>query len=261
MDRLKLGEPVAINTGRGVHFALDKVFPELEKRGITNELLERFIVVGEKGAVYAYYKDGDLHEDIDRTLSVPDYLREHVFEIVKNNFADTMFEGEIKESMLSPEKRGDIELGVYKEAQERLVEICRGLIDQYGLQGKYRVDKTKIAVDIQSEIAGKHLGAKKILSWMREKGLLAKSFYTFGDSGSDYEMAEEIHEQGLPVEYIYVGDISEDDESDPYKGEAYGEPSKKRKIDLPIYRTSQHFSAGTLEYIKQFNSTDQQNQE
>lgn len=248
-QRLQRGEPVAINTGRTANFALDKILPALKERGVTNEMLEKFIVVGEKGAVFTYFQDGDMHVDIDKTISVPDYLREHIQDIIKEQFADTMFEGsDTKLSMFSPEKRGDVPLEIFKEVQPRFAAVCRDLIKQYGLDEEYVVDETKIAVDIQSKKVGKHFAAAKILDWMREKRLLPQQFHAFGDSASDIEMAEEIHNQGNPVEYVFVGDTN------PYEHESY----KGRKISFPMLITETHFDNGTSDFIKDFLIQEQE---
>ena len=210
IGRLIKGEPVTINSGRGVNFALEKLLPSLKERGITIELLDHMIVVGQKGAEVGRFIDGELVIEIDEEMTVPDSLRESVFDLIRSQFADSMFEGEIKPTMLSPQRRG-IEQGrevpheeFYKE-QERLVPVLRELLERYHLEDTFKIDATNIATDIESKQAGKDLGARKIMEWMGEKKLFPQEFQAFGDSPSDRDMADEIHKQGYPVEFVWVG--------------------------------------------------------
>lgn len=148
--------------------------------------------------------------------------------------------------MLSPEKRGDVPLEDFKPEQQRLIAILHNVLIQYDLQDKFRIDKTKIATDIQSVRVGKHFGAAKILDRWREQGLLPKAARTFGDSDSDVQMAEELQTQGIPVEHIHVGD------EDPFEDKK--NPGRKvydgRELTMPLHYPSENFSAGTAEYLK-----------
>src|SRR3989344_7019824 len=72
---LEKGEPVALNTGRTVDFAVEKVLKELESMVEDKSIFKNLLLVGEKGAIQiSYDKNGDYHEEIDRSISVPEYL-------------------------------------------------------------------------------------------------------------------------------------------------------------------------------------------
>ena len=72
------------------------------------------------------------------------------------------------------------------------------------LEGKFSVDPTPIATDIQVPNAGKHLGTKRILDWLKANSKVPKHFIAVGDSVSDLEMADELKAQGKSYEFIYV---------------------------------------------------------
>jgi len=210
IGRLIKGEPVTINSGRGVNFALEKLLSSLKERGITSELLDHMLFVGQKGAEVGEFIDGEPVIEIDEEMKVPYSLRERVFDLIRNQFADSMFVGEIKPTMLSPQRRG-IEQGrevpheEFHKDQERLVPILRELLESYHLEDTFKIDATNIATDIESKQAGKDLGARKTMDWMREKKLFPQRFHAFGDSTSDRRMADEIHKQGYSVEFVWVG--------------------------------------------------------
>src|SRR5205085_8987717 len=124
---------------------------------------------------------------------VPHSLRADVIELIATKYTKTMFPGEEKEAVLSPQFLPGADFARYKADQERLVADLQGILRRYGLDTVFRVDATRIATDVEDIRLGKALGAQRVLEWLRAEGLQPEYFITFGDSKSDVGMAEEIH--------------------------------------------------------------------
>ena len=69
-----------------------------------------------------------------------------------------------------------------------------------------RIDETHIAIDAQHTNAGKALGARLGLRWMRRNRVAADCVVCVGDSLSDIEMADAVHAAGLITEFVFVGE-------------------------------------------------------
>ena len=71
-NKLKLGEPVAFNTGRSSSWLIERVINPLLGMIEDKSVLENFIAVSEKGGCWATFdKDGTMQEDKDDSISVP----------------------------------------------------------------------------------------------------------------------------------------------------------------------------------------------
>lgn len=263
LKSLRNGEPVALNTGRTLNFALQHVVPELLNAGLTDEELANFYAVGEKGATTLWYKDGKFHMWRDKDLVVDESLREDLDKFVTLQVGDTMFPGEPKPSMLSPQLKEKLSPDlVEKFEQEDHMKVylyAKALIESRGLQGTYRVDKTKIAVDIEHARMGKQLGAQRILDWLSRRNIDPKHFIGVGDSGSDAQMADEVYKEmqkksrfGRPtVEFIFAGNresftkyLVSQDLPTPQYSVAYTAPDSETKPvtdkSFADYLASQH---------------------
>ncbi|MDZ4227793.1 MAG: hypothetical protein U1E54_00965, partial [Candidatus Levybacteria bacterium] len=70
---------------------------------------------------------------------------------------------------------------------------------------------------------------------VKKKGIKPQGYMAFGDSfRSDIPMAEELHAQRFPVEFIYVGE----------------EKIDASKYPFPIRLTKNKYGKGTLEFLK-----------
>jgi hypothetical protein len=162
-------------------------------------------------------------------------LRTEVLKLIATKYAETMFPGEEKEAMLSPQFRPGADFIRYKVDQERLVDELQAMLQRYGLADQFKVDPTRIATDIEDKHLGKALGAKQVLKWLEEQQLQPRYFITFGDSQSDVGMAEEIYRQGFPVEFVFVGE----------KLQLQG-----MQLPFPVSFTEGFCEKGTIEYLK-----------
>lgn len=236
IKRLEVGEPVALNTGRSIDYMIAQVIRSLQAAVTDKKLFKNFLAVGEKGAITLGGADqGELKEWVDTTIAVPTFLQQEVRRIVEEQFSETMFFDTTKRTMISIEMCDGLELKVFQAAQLRLNEILAQLVAKHNLGEKYKLDPSRIATDIENKHVGKALGVRRIVEWLNKKKITPEQFVTFGDSRSDVPMAEELHRQGLPVEFVFVGG------KDLLEG---------RTFDFPVTYTEGMCEEGTVEFLK-----------
>lgn len=239
IEKIQIGEPVTLNTGRSLSWLVKQVINPLKERIKEKKkdlkVLENFFAVGEKGNAWIIFaEDGQDQELFDETVSVPQFLQEEIKNLVQKQFSETMFYDEIKKTMISIEMKKEVLVLEFKAQQKKLNQELLEILQKYNLEEQFKIDPTRIATDIENKQVGKGLGAKKILEWLSKKRINAKQFITFGDSKSDLEMAEEIHKSGQTVKFVFVGEKEELDESNP---------------PFPVIFTKNHCEQGTLEYL------------
>jgi hydroxymethylpyrimidine pyrophosphatase-like HAD family hydrolase len=235
---LERGEPVAFNTGRGLNWVLRDILPHFEARISERNVISRLCIVYQKGAFRITFNEkGEQEQPVTAPgiLLIPNSLRAEVLQLIATKYAETMFPGEEKEAMLSPQFRPGTDFMQYKVDQKRLVDDLQALLQRYNLASQFKVDPTRIATDIEDKHLGKALGAQQVLIWLKEQGLQPQYFITFGDSKSDVGMAEEIYRQGLPVELVFVGEKSQ---------------LQGMQLPFPISFTEAFCEKGTVEYLK-----------
>lgn len=236
IKRLKLKEPVALNTGRSLSWMIEKVINPLIGIVSDKTILTNFFAVGEKGGTWLEFNNqGKFKEYKDDNISIPDNVKDLIRNLIKDKYADSMFYDESKLTMISTEMNYGHNLENYKRRQEEISDEFKKLLIDQKLNEKFKIDPTTIATDIENKFVGKHFAVKRIIDWIKNKGFEVQKYVAFGDSfRSDIPMAEEINSQGLPVEFIYVG--NENVESSEYS--------------FPIRQTKAKFGAGTLEFLK-----------
>ncbi len=251
-NQLKLENPVTLNTGRSNEWMIKRVIRPLEARILDKVILENFFAVGEKGLTWvSFNENGELIEgvfDRDGTpiegydLSVflgqetVDHftgLEKEVKELIDSQYSHSTFFDTTKKAMISTEMHDGYDQPKYALEQIQFTKNLHELLKREGLEGKFKVDPTTIATDIQIPEAGKHLGAKHILDWLKSANINPKHFIAFGDSTSDIEMADYLNEENLSVDFIFVGGKENLNITRPYR----------------IHYTTKSFDEGTLEYL------------
>jgi HAD superfamily hydrolase (TIGR01484 family) len=234
-------EPVGLNTGRSLDF-ISQVLDPIESRISDIKLLRNFFAIGEKGGVRIVYNElGQRITHVDYGISVAGVIQEEVRSLIKAKYSKTMFYDETKQTMVSiellpVEQMNGLTFKDFKVAQKQLTAELHELLAKYCLESELRVDPTRIATDIENVHAGKALGARQCLGLLRERKINPEHVLVFGDSTSDYDMAEELYRVGLSVEFVFVGG------RDLLDG--------KNKNDFLITFTKAHCDHGTLEYLK-----------
>ena len=234
-DRLKKGEIVTLNTGRSLSWMMDRVIKPIEESVGDKRRLDKFLAVGEKGGAWLSFKDGEWVTYIDEAISTPESLQDEVRGLISAEFQDSMFYDESKLTMISTEMVDGHSIPDYAQRQHTLVGRLQEILAKPEYQNlDFLIDPTTIATDIQNAHVGKHLGARRIAGWLKDKNIKPQHILTIGDSQSDTEMAEELQDE-YSVDFVFVG-----------------EPSKLNSDKLknkPIF-TAKRFGEGTLEFLQ-----------
>lgn len=235
IKRLEKGEPVALNTGRSIEWVKNRVLNQLIENVKDKGIFQNLLVVGEKGGTWAEFDNqGNLIESKDENISVPDSLINKIRNLVNEKYSDSMFFDESKLTMISTEMKDGYSLEDYKQKQKTLLTEFETLLRKEKLTDKFKIDPTTIAVDIENVFVGKHFAVKRILTWLKTKGIAPQRYIAFGDSfRSDLPMAQELNSQNLPVEFVFVGQGNIDVKNYPFI----------------IRQTQAHFEKGTLEFL------------
>lgn len=237
VKRLQNGEPVALVTGRSIDFMRDRVIDPLRDKIADPNLFNNFLAMGEKGGVWITYENGQEQEHIDSDISIPQDLQNEVRKLIRNQFSDLMFYDESKKTMISTEMKDGTNLGDYHARQQILDQKLEELVKHHGLTEQLEVDPTTIATDIQNKHVGKDFAARRVLDWLKERGIKPQNFITMGDSKSDVPMAQEVHDQGFTVTFVFVGK------------DADREYIKSLNLPFTITFTQGEYENGTAEYL------------
>lgn len=237
IEALKQSEPVAFNTGRGLSWIAHNILSSIEARSSKKNIMNWLCITYQKGAFWVTFnEEGEQETPVaapDITL-IPHFLRSEVLQLIATKYSETMFPGEEKEAVLSPQFIPGADFAQYKADQKNLVEDLQAMLQHYGLEERFRVDPTRIATDIEDKRLGKALGSQQILAWLKDRGMQPRYYITLGDSKSDIGMADEIYRQGLPVEFVFVGE----------KAQLAG-----IQLPFPLRLTESLCEKGTLEYL------------
>ncbi len=238
-EKLDNGDIVTLNTGRSLSWMMDRVIKPIENAVKDKKNLNNFLAVGEKGGSWLFFQDGEWITEIDENLSTPENLQNTIRNLINDKFRDCMFYDESKLTMISTEMIDGHPIAKYSEKQHVLVEEMKQILEQSEFKSlDLKIDPTTIATDIQNSHVGKHLGARRIANWLKEKNIKPEHVIAIGDSQSDTEMAEELQDE-YSLDFVFVGN------------------PEKLKFDKlkkkPIF-TKSRFGEGTLEFLQNTTS-------
>ncbi len=234
VNRLEKGEPVALNTGRSLVWMIDRVINPLLEKVKNKRILKSFFASGEKGGTWITFdENGEMNYHKDDSISVPQNLQEKVRYLINSEFSGSMFYDETKETMISTEMIDGYPVEEYSKHQKVLNEKLQKLVDEDNSGKPLKVDPTIIATDIENQHVGKGFAVERILKWLGEIGIDPQRFLTFGDSLSDFPMAEHLYNLNKKVEFIFVGK-SEIKKSHPFL----------------IIKPKEFFGKGTVEALR-----------
>lgn len=208
VERLKAGEPVALNSGRSVRWMEERVVAPLLEYIEDRRILERFVVFGEKGGSWlSFDADGTITHGRVANITIGDDLKERVATLVAERYADVVADLDPKDTMISLEMLPGYNLESFTAKKEEIASALRKVLGSLGLDKTFAVDATTIGIDVESPHVGKDLGAERLLQFLRDKGIEAKEYVTYGDSRSDMDMADELVRHGKGnVTFVYVGE-------------------------------------------------------
>lgn len=232
IKKLERGEPIALNTGRSLPWVTERVIGPMIEKVRDKSSLANLLVIGEMGGTWSTFDErGEMHKFIDPKMLVSEGLQNEIRELVGTKYADTMFYDESKEIMVTVEMNDGQDQKKFWKIQEDFVKDVQ-LMLKTRHDNEIKVIPASIATDIMDQKAGKGLGARKFLEWLKEKGIHVQNFTAIGDSEPDIEMAREIASQGANVEFVFVG-----------------ERGSFAEADIPIHSTTEKSEKGTLEYL------------
>lgn len=205
-ERLECGEPVTFNTGRSPGQAFEHILRPLACLVDDERLLKHVMIAGEKGGAWATYEPGrGLHVSFDPRFSLPPMLLEEVQRLIlSSDYADVVEIEQGKQTMISlvvPEG-GSFEL--FQKAQGNIAALLQHYLTVHDFASTWKVDVNGSAVEIEHRLAGKGLGAQRIITWMQAQRICPSQVIAFGDSLSDLPMGDVLSHH-FPVEFVFVG--------------------------------------------------------
>jgi hydroxymethylpyrimidine pyrophosphatase-like HAD family hydrolase len=235
MALLEKDQTVGLNTGRSTEFMSKQIVTPLLEKIQDKRILKSFIAIGEKGGTWIDFdENGQMIHGKDNTIAIPKDILDEGQKLVEEKYSDSMFFDATKETMLSIEMHDGFDLGRFQKRQHELNEDLLQLLQNKGATNKYKIDPTTIATDIESIIVGKAYGADRFLTFVEQLEKSPEEYITFGDSASDFPMADEIDRRGKNVTMVYVGNK-----------EKLGEINKSYKVKF-----YEGFTKGTLHALK-----------
>lgn len=232
VDKLLLETPMAFITGRGIDWMHKQVLSVLEKyieeQQMDRSLLDNLFVAGEFGGRYVTYQNGVEKEETSYELVIPQKLRQHLNEVGNtfSDFAEVEYEKKVQFSMEA--KKGN---NFFGEEGKKIATTLRQEISNYP---SLEVHTDRIGMNVRNKADNKHYAVAQFITWLTKKDLHPEKYYVFGDSPSDLEMGEELQNQNMPFDFIYVGE--EKDVQD-----------HKQTFSVTVMDT--HYTAGTVTYL------------
>ena len=160
-----------------------------------------------------------------------------------NKYSNTMFYDETKLTMISVEMNYNQyfssqlnNMNTFKNAQKKLVTDLNSIIKDEKLNNILKVVATTIATDIENIKVGKNLGAQRAVDWLKKRNIFPKKYITFGDSNSDFAMADHLNKIGVNVEHVHVGK----------------ETDIPQKLPYNLIVTTSKYNDGVKEYLRNF---------
>ena len=148
-ERLDRGEVVTINTGRSIAWLIRNGIIDFVERAVHDKQnLERFMAVCEKGASWITFIGGVIRTNIDRSITVPDAVREDVYDLVSEDFADCMFWDPTKLTMVSVEMVDGMPIQWFAPRQRELVTAIHDLLSAADPRNQLTVDPSPISTDV-----------------------------------------------------------------------------------------------------------------
>lgn len=206
------GCPVVLNTGRSAEFLADQIMPRLARAGLAPT--DPLWGVGEKGGTWFSLEDrggsayvGAVHEDHD--LSPSEGLVA-ASQAIAEEFSDVVFFDDTKRTMISFEQHVEVASDAFLGRRPDLIAAIERCVAECGEADRMSIYPTFIAVDIEHVDSGKALGAQRALELLSEHVDPPQRWFTAGDSGQDYDMAEHLHAAGYDVTHLDVrldGDV------------------------------------------------------
>jgi HAD superfamily hydrolase (TIGR01484 family) len=224
-------EQLAFITGRSRQWLADNVFAKLD----SNQDWSGLYCVAEHGAIKGKGPNIETWK-LDQNFVIPDAVKDQLYKISqKQEFKDLIEWDDTKESMGTVEsvhgEPGDEEhLEKTKEALKNYAEKAKEIAEKHDK----KVVVSTYGVDVTPPDLSKKIGAQWVLG---QASFEQQPVYVFGDSKSDFVMAETAKECGADeVTFFWVGD---------------GDIPESKSHKIQSKSTSRKFAAGTKEFLQE----------
>lgn len=205
--RLARGEPVGLNSGRSNEWMIEKIIKPLLERIEDKSVLGNFVAIGEKGGTWITFdENGNMREGRSGKIVIHESLENNVRKLVEENYSDSMFFDDTKQTMVSVEMQDGYDIAKFRASQQNFVNQLAQVLGLENADQAFKIDPTTIATDLQSVYVGKALGADRFLQFLKDRGINPGKFLTFGDSLSDFEMSDELARKNKKVTHVDVGE-------------------------------------------------------
>lgn len=230
-QKIDAGSKIAFNSGRNSIYILENVIAPLGKLTLHSESLDNVLVVSEMGGERTTFSGGVPKTSLTEFSMDPDDIQTAKRIFKEGDFKTIKIENE-KATMVSASIiRGSQNTAFLQERDRLRDEFANAFADK-----SLEIITTVGSVDIFEKGAGKRGGAKVIGEWLLGQTDVTHDLYVcFGDSPSDYTMAEYFAELGMNVRFVFTG------KQDLLPIETGG---------VPIVQTSGLYTTGTKGYLK-----------
>lgn len=209
IKRLKNGSPVGLNTGRSLSHLEQSILPYINTHTNQKER-ELFFIAAEKGAVICTWDQfGKQEISIDSTYSVPDILKTFLQNWINTKqYGEFLFYDASKQSMASFELKPTHDPKELADALPLILSELKIILEHFDPDGKFRMDSTKISIDIEHREAGKELGTTRFIKFCSQNNIPISDIWIFGDSKMDLAMLETCKNHAIPSRLFFLGDAT-----------------------------------------------------
>lgn len=200
------GCPVVFNTGRSAAFLRERVIPELVAAGLSPDA--PVWGVGEKGGTWFSLDAGAADPEVaaqqqDMTMRPPQALFDDARRLAEA-FGEVVFFDETKHTMISIEQHVEVPNERFIAERTAMVAELEQMLEAHLLTDTMTIYPTVISIDVEHADSGKALGARRALALIRERMDPPRRWFTAGDSGQDYDMSAQLHEDGFETTHLDV---------------------------------------------------------
>lgn len=209
IKRLKNGSPVGLNTGRSLSHLEQSILPYINTHATQKER-ELLFVAAEKGTVICTWaQSGKQHISINSSYSVPDALKIYLRDwISTKQYGEFLFYDASKQSMASFELKPTHDPKELADAFPLILSELKTILGRFDPDGKFRMDSTKISIDIEHTNAGKELGTTRFIAFCNQNNIPISDIWIFGDSKMDLAMLETCKNHAIPCQLFFLGNIT-----------------------------------------------------
>jgi hydroxymethylpyrimidine pyrophosphatase-like HAD family hydrolase len=229
--------PVAFVSGRSSFWITKNIIAPVKKNIDSEKLLDNILILGEFGSSLTYYENSRIISTFDNKHILPIELIKKLSEIT-NEYSSVLKIDETKQTQFSSEMKDGLDIEKdFNPIKKELVERYKNLVSEFKMENELEVTEDRKAVNVKYKSSNKGASIKVLMSWVNNKGLNINTYFAFGDTESDLEMAEELRKQKKDFEFVYVGEKEEIEDQDL----------------TGIKFTKEKFEKGTLEFLLNIN--------